>query len=117
VKACEHRCKAVDVVRIQRARSESLAEEGVSSRMVQSARTHAAGRHNRPEHAGCQSHVQALRRALEATTGQAVELIETHISCVLLAGEFAYKIKKPIRLPFVDYSRRAKHGIASARRK
>ncbi len=33
-----------------------------------------------------------------------VELIETHISFVLLAGEFAYKIKKPVTLPFVDFS-------------
>jgi uncharacterized protein len=32
------------------------------------------------------------------------ELVETHISWVLLAGEFAYKLKKPVRLPFVDYS-------------
>jgi uncharacterized protein len=32
------------------------------------------------------------------------ELIETHISWVLLAGGTAYKIKKPVRLPFVDYS-------------
>jgi uncharacterized protein len=31
------------------------------------------------------------------------ELIETHISWVLLAGDLAYKIKKPVRLPFVDY--------------
>jgi len=31
-----------------------------------------------------------------------LELIETHISWVILAGEFAYKIKKPIKLPFVD---------------
>jgi uncharacterized protein len=41
--------------------------------------------------------VAALARALGA------ELIETHISWVLLAGELAYKIKKPVRLPFVDY--------------
>jgi aminoglycoside phosphotransferase family enzyme/predicted kinase len=34
---------------------------------------------------------------------QRVELIETHASWVLLAGEFAYKIKKPITLPFLDY--------------
>lgn len=33
-----------------------------------------------------------------------IELIETHISYVLLAGDFAYKMKKPIRLPFVDFS-------------
>ena len=33
-----------------------------------------------------------------------VETMETHISHVLLAGEFAYKIKKPVRLPFLDFS-------------
>ena len=31
-------------------------------------------------------------------------VIQTHISLVLLAGEFAYKIKKPVHFPFVDYS-------------
>lgn len=29
--------------------------------------------------------------------------IETHISWVLLAGDFAYKLKKPLTLPFLDY--------------
>jgi aminoglycoside phosphotransferase family enzyme/predicted kinase len=33
-----------------------------------------------------------------------VELVESHASWVLLAGEFAYKIKKPVELPFLDYS-------------
>ena len=28
-----------------------------------------------------------------------VQLIETHISWVLLAGEFAYKIKRPVDMP------------------
>ena len=32
-----------------------------------------------------------------------VELVETHASWLLLAGDFAYKIKKPITLPFLDY--------------
>jgi aminoglycoside phosphotransferase family enzyme/predicted kinase len=32
-----------------------------------------------------------------------VDLIETHASWLLLAGEFAYKIKKPVTLPFLDY--------------
>ena len=32
-----------------------------------------------------------------------VDLVETHASWLLLAGEFAYKIKKPITLPFLDY--------------
>ncbi len=33
-----------------------------------------------------------------------VRVIETHISCVLLTGEFAYKIKKPLDLGFLDFS-------------
>jgi aminoglycoside phosphotransferase family enzyme/predicted kinase len=33
-----------------------------------------------------------------------VEVIETHISLVVLAGAFAYKIKKPVSLPFLDFS-------------
>jgi aminoglycoside phosphotransferase family enzyme len=33
-----------------------------------------------------------------------VELIETHISSVLLAGDFAYKLKKPVDLGFLDFS-------------
>ncbi len=37
-----------------------------------------------------------------------VELIETHASWLLLAGEFAYKIKKAITLPFLDYGTLAK---------
>lgn len=31
-------------------------------------------------------------------------LIETHVSWVVLAGEYAYKLKKPVRFPFLDYS-------------
>ena len=33
-----------------------------------------------------------------------VELIETHISRVFLSGEYAYKIKKPVALGFLDFS-------------
>ena len=33
-----------------------------------------------------------------------VELIETHISWVLLAGERVYKIKKPVNLGFLDFT-------------
>jgi aminoglycoside phosphotransferase family enzyme len=33
-----------------------------------------------------------------------VTLVSTHISWVLLAGEFAYKIKKSIKLSFLDFS-------------
>lgn len=34
----------------------------------------------------------------------AVEMIETHISRVFLAGDFAYKVRKPVRFDFVDFS-------------
>ncbi len=33
-----------------------------------------------------------------------VELLQTHISCILLAGDYAYKIKKPVNLGFLDFS-------------
>jgi aminoglycoside phosphotransferase family enzyme/predicted kinase len=48
--------------------------------------------------------VAALRRALRAATGRPVTLIQTHISSVLLAGEHAYKLKKPVAFGFVDFS-------------
>jgi len=47
--------------------------------------------------------VENLRRGC-AHRFQDVEVIETHISSVLLAGEFAYKIKKPLNLGFLDFS-------------
>jgi len=33
-----------------------------------------------------------------------VELIETHISWIFLAGHFVYKVKKPLNLGFLDFS-------------
>lgn len=40
-----------------------------------------------------------------------VQLIETHISYVLLTGDYVYKLKKPLKLPFLDFStlERRKH--------
>ena len=40
-----------------------------------------------------------------------VELVETHISWVLLTGQHAYKVKKPVNLGFVDFTslERRKH--------
>jgi aminoglycoside phosphotransferase family enzyme/predicted kinase len=35
---------------------------------------------------------------------EGVELLETHISWVLLTGTFAYKVKKPVDLGFVNFS-------------
>src|SRR5688572_795830 len=33
-----------------------------------------------------------------------VEVVQTHISVVFLAGEVVYKLKKPVRFSFLDYS-------------
>ncbi len=46
-----------------------------------------------------QSQPQAFGHAAEA-----VECIETHISWLLLAGDFVYKFKKPLKLDFLDFS-------------
>src|SRR3569832_1603055 len=35
---------------------------------------------------------------------ESVRLVETHISWVLLAGDYAYKIKKPVDFGFLDFS-------------
>jgi aminoglycoside phosphotransferase family enzyme/predicted kinase len=49
--------------------------------------------------------VAGLRRALDAARpGAEVRLIETHISSVLLAGDAAYKLKKPVNLGFLDFT-------------
>ena len=45
--------------------------------------------------------IEALRRTLGAGT----ELVETHISWLLLSGADAYKLKKPVKLDFLDFSR------------
>lgn len=34
-----------------------------------------------------------------------IDVRQTHISYVFLAGEYAYKVKKPVQLPFVDSSK------------
>jgi len=37
-------------------------------------------------------------------SNQTVELRQTHISWVILAGRFAYKIKKPVKFSFLDFT-------------
>lgn len=49
--------------------------------------------------------VESLRRLLQSRLGRVVQRIDTHISWVLLDGEHAWKIKKPVRLGFLDFSR------------
>ncbi|MEB0057702.1 MULTISPECIES: AAA family ATPase [unclassified Variovorax] len=57
---------------------------------------------SRPLSAGVS--VQALRAWLADATGQNVDMVETHISWVLLTPRLAFKLKKPVRLSFVDFS-------------
>lgn len=45
-------------------------------------------------------HVHAYPHAVDGE----IQVIETHISWVFLAGNYAYKIKKPIRTSFLDYT-------------
>lgn len=48
--------------------------------------------------------VEAMRRpGFYEHRPDRVELRETHISWVFLAGPLAYKVKKPVQLPFLDY--------------
>ncbi len=37
-------------------------------------------------------------------TPSEVEVVQTHISCVFLAGDAVYKVKKPVRFSFLDFS-------------
>ena len=48
---------------------------------------------------------QALRDPACYGAGvDSVRLVETHVSWVFLTGRHAYKVKKPVKLPFVDFS-------------
>ena len=47
--------------------------------------------------------IEELREALQRTQRHPVRLIETHVSWVLLGDDEAYKVKRPVRLPFLDF--------------
>lgn len=55
--------------------------------------------------------IDALARRLGEQTGETVVRHETHISWILLSGAIAWKLKKPVQLPFVDF-----RDIAARRR-
>ena len=65
-----------------------------------------------PDSSGNDDAVSASRRLVEALdnpfafghTVTALEVIETHISWVILTGRWAYKIKKPVDFGFLDFS-------------
>lgn len=58
-----------------------------------------------PEALAHEQLVMGLCLALAAEAGpEGVRRVQTHISSVLLAGPHAYKLKRPVRLPFLDFS-------------
>jgi aminoglycoside phosphotransferase family enzyme/predicted kinase len=44
-----------------------------------------------------------LKSAAYPHAADAIEFIETHISWIFLAGDYAYKVKKPVALGFLDF--------------
>jgi len=49
--------------------------------------------------------IQAMMRAdFYPHHPKSVELRQSHISYVLLAGDYVYKVKKPVQFAFLDYS-------------
>lgn len=48
--------------------------------------------------------VQALARKLERRHRARAQVFRTHISSVIACGSFAYKLKRPVKLAFVDFS-------------
>ena len=62
-------------------------------------------RTNQTDYANQQTLVAALReRNRFPHAAQSVQLVETHISWVLLAGRYAYKIKKALDLGFLNFT-------------
>ncbi|MBP2233563.1 aminoglycoside phosphotransferase family enzyme/predicted kinase [Sinorhizobium kostiense] len=51
-----------------------------------------------------QSESIAYLEALRFAAKDAVERIETHISYIFLVGDLAYKMKRAVKLPYVDFS-------------
>lgn len=69
-----------------------MASEGTGPKPVQE-----------PEHDG-DAVAARLLRSLQRPSEPPVELRETHVSWVVLTADRAYKLKKPVRLAFVDQS-------------
>ena len=64
----------------------------------------APGAPSRPSRGPGETLVERLRERLAQQTGRPIAMVETHISWVLLTGPYAYKIKKPVALGFLDFS-------------
>jgi len=57
-----------------------------------------------PQRAGSELVRALLKPAAYPHDVRDIQLIETHISWVILTGDFAYKVKKPVNLGFLDFS-------------
>ena len=59
-----------------------------------------------PVEGGGQADVVAFLKSPDSYPAQpqSVDVIETHAAMVFLAGNEAYKIKKPVKLPYLDFS-------------
>jgi uncharacterized protein len=72
----------------------------------------------RPETAGpsavpLAAKVAALKeRSLYPERPASVEFVETHMSCVFLTDAFAYKLKKPVRYEFLDFTTMAQRRLS-----
>jgi len=62
--------------------------------------------------AACARLIAQLQHDLRASGAADVQCLETHISWLLLAGEHAYKIKKPLTLDFLDFGTLAQRRAA-----
>ena len=60
----------------------------------------------------CQEGVFALLADPTTHGGAAVTRIDTHAASVFLAGASAFKVKRAVRFPFLDYSTLAKRKVA-----
>jgi uncharacterized protein len=53
-----------------------------------------------------------LDRSIYPHPADDLRLVETHVSWIALAGPYAYKLKKPVRFEFLDYSTRERRRDA-----
>ena len=53
-----------------------------------------------------------IRETLQRSQRQPMQLVETHVSWILLGDTEAFKVKKPVRLPFLDFSSLARRRAA-----
>jgi len=115
----DHRTAAAASVRGWRFREGRCQSRGVGGGFLR-VRVHADGARRRLVYLGREAETSMDPDRIESLADpslyperpDSVELIQTHLSVVVLAGDAAYKFKKSVRLPFVDFSTLAKRRAA-----